>query len=80
MPYAPLFDRPLSSCNGCNRTAAEIPEYGPELTGETGRLADPEQYIWAEEGTLNRENGHFLCTECYIKAGQPSSPQGWTAP
>lgn len=74
------LERPQSRCNGCGKTAAEIPEYTPAFTGEEGRLADPEAYVWAEEGTLNRENGHFLCTECYIKAGQPSSPSGWTAP
>lgn len=79
MPTA-LPDRPLSSCNGCNRTAAEIPEYTPEFTGEEGPLADPERYVWAEEGTLNRENGHFLCTECYLRAGAPSAPGGWKAP
>jgi hypothetical protein len=39
----------------------------------------PERYVWAEEGTLNPKNGHFLCTEDYIKAGMPSSPQGWVA-
>jgi hypothetical protein len=40
----------------------------------------PEQYVSAEEGTLNRENGHFACTTCYIKMGMPSSPRGWKAP
>ena len=34
MPSA-LFDHPLSSCNGCNRTAAEIPEYGPDAKQES---------------------------------------------
>lgn len=44
---------------------------------------DPEE-VWdvirSEEGTYNHENGHFLCTVCYIRAGQPSSPYGWTCP
>ena len=39
-----------------------------------------EQYVWENEGTLNRKNGHFLCTQCYINAGMPTSPQGWTCP
>lgn len=41
----------------------------------------PTEYVLAEEGTLNSENGHFLCTSCYIKAGQPSAPfPGWKCP
>ena len=40
----------------------------------------PEQFVRREEGTFNIENGHFLCTDCYIAAGMPSSPRGWTAP
>jgi hypothetical protein len=39
----------------------------------------PDDFVWREEGTLNRETGHFLCTSCYIKAGMPSSPRGWVA-
>lgn len=38
------------------------------------------EYIKREEGTYNPENGHFLCTPCYVKAGCPSSPRGWKAP
>jgi hypothetical protein len=38
------------------------------------------RWIYENEGTLNTSNGHFLCTDCYIKAGQPSSPNGWRAP
>jgi len=62
---------------GCGRVPDEISEYQPESTGE---LLSPRAYVMREEGTLNRQNGHFLCTSCYIKAGQPSSPWGWTAP
>jgi hypothetical protein len=40
----------------------------------------PDRYVQAEEGTLNPQNGHFLCTSCYIEAGMPSSPAGWVAP
>lgn len=67
-------------CFNCHRTPEEITEYTPAMTGETGLLADPEEYVWDQEGTLNRENGHFACTECYIRIGQPSSPTGWKAP
>ena len=72
--------RPLSRCVGCDKTAADIHEYTPESTGEEGKLADPEEYVWAEEGTLNHANGHFACTACYIKMGSPSSRYGWKAP
>jgi hypothetical protein len=40
----------------------------------------PDEYVRDEEGTYNPANGHFLCDECYIKAGQPSSPRGWRCP
>jgi len=41
---------------------------------------DADRYVQQEEGTLNFQNGHFLCTACYILAGMPSSPTGWVAP
>lgn len=70
-------------CIGCGKKPHELDEYvmcaSEEATGVKGGMT-PEDYVWEEEGTLNRENGHFLCTECYIKAGQPSSPRGWIAP
>lgn len=64
-------------CIGCNKTPTEIEEYvDAALEDET----TPDQYVRTEEGTYNPKNGHFLCTSCYIKAGQPSSPSGWRAP
>lgn len=39
-----------------------------------------EDYVKNEEGTYNRSNGHFLCDDCYIKIGCPSSPTGWVCP
>lgn len=39
-----------------------------------------DEWIRWNEGTYNPENGHFACTLCYIRIGQPSSPRGWTAP
>lgn len=38
------------------------------------------RWTWYNEGTMNWENGHFACTECYIKMGMPSSRLGWKAP
>ena len=40
----------------------------------------PDEYVYQLEGTYNPDNGHFLCDNCYIKAGMPSSPWGWIAP
>ncbi len=68
--------RPNMICIGCQKSPSELPEY-VEMGQKEGMSAD--DYCWEEEGTLNTENGHFLCTECYVKAGCPSSPTGWTA-
>lgn len=54
---------------------AKVKELGED---EVKRLA--KEYLRYEEGTYNHENGHFLCTPCYIEAGMPSSPRGWRAP
>lgn len=68
-------DRPI--CVGCHKIPEEIHEYLPEYTGSN---LEPDEYVKREEGTYNRSNGHFLCTDCYIKAGMPTSPHGWKAP
>lgn len=65
-------------CIGCHKTPKELPEYHQEFTGAP--IDDPVAYVKEEEGTYNPNNGHFLCTECYIKAGMPTSPHGWVAP
>ena len=64
-------------CVGCNKHPDQIPEYTDREV--IGRMT-PDQYVATEEGTYNRENGRFWCTECYVRAGMPSSPMGWTAP
>lgn len=64
-------------CTGCNRTPEDIEEYLPENTGSG---LDAVEYVIREEGTYNPENGHFLCTSCYIAAGMPTAPGGWRAP
>lgn len=70
-------EKPEPICVGCNILAKDHPEY-IEM-GEVEGM-DPEEYVRREEGTYNRENGHFLCTGCYVKAGMPSGPRGWTCP
>lgn len=51
-------------CVGCHKHPSQIEEY--RFYG-----VSPARYVWDEEGTLNRRNGNFRCTECYIKAGMP---------
>lgn len=71
------YVRPELICAGCGKPPSEIDEYVAVASVEN---MTPDDYCWEEEGTLNRENGHFLCTSCYIKAGMPSSPRGWITP
>ena len=69
-------------CVGCGKHPTELEEYveasSPKAWG--GKGISPDDYVRREEGTYNRENGHFLCTDCYVAAGMPSSPRGWVAP
>lgn len=79
-----MNSRPPLRCSGCHKIPDNIPIYG-QMAQDAGMTypdgsGDADEYVWREEGTLNKENGHFLCDACYIKAGQPSSPQGWKAP
>lgn len=41
------------------------------------------EYVYFEEGTLDRATGMYLCDSCYIKHGQPATRMGygprWTA-
>lgn len=69
-------------CTGCGKEPADIDEYSTKAVREYSgdNEMTPDQYVWEEEGTLNRENGHFLCTNCYVKAGMPSTPRGWVTP
>lgn len=67
-------------CVGCGKHPAEIEEYVEAADEEPEFFKSAADYCWREEGTMNRENGHFLCTGCYVRAGCPSSPRGWTAP
>lgn len=63
-------------CTGCNKHPEELPCYTLLLSPDE----NPDEYVQMEEGTYNPENGHFLCDECYIKAGMPTAPNGWRAP
>lgn len=66
-------------CNGCLKRPDQIEEYR-QASAECG--VTPEFYVRTEEGTYNIENGHFMCTRCYVLAGCPTlpGPIGWKAP
>ena len=64
-------------CVGCKKRPHEIEEY---IEAAAEDSMDPNDWVRTEEGTYNRENGHFLCTTCYIAVGMPSKPGGWRAP
>lgn len=68
---------PKPMCVGCKCTPDQIEEYR-ELAAE--ERMSPNDYCRREEGTFNHENGHFLCTVCYVRAGMPTAPGGWRAP
>lgn len=73
-----MKDLPKPLCIGCNKPPEQLEEY-VTLSQEEG--LSPDEYVRREEGTYNRENGHFLCTLCYFKAGCPTAPgSGWKAP
>lgn len=82
-------------CQGCGKEPHELPEYlelacsteaeydelmDPTITSDDERRRRAMNAVLMEEGTLNPENGHFLCNMCYINAGMPSSPSGWKCP
>jgi len=68
---------PSPVCIGCQKRPVEIEEY-VELA-EIYSIT-PDECVRREEGTYNDANGHFVCTDCYIAMGMPSSPKGWVAP
>lgn len=64
-------------CIGCKKTPEELDEY---ISAAEDMDMNVDEFVRREEGTYNPDNGHFLCTPCYIQAGCPTSPQGWKAP
>lgn len=73
-------------CIGCGRFAPDIPEVLIAVAGDVDRpfisRVDVNVWVMKNEGTYNKENGHFACDSCYIAMGQPSLPYpfGWKAP
>jgi len=62
-------------CIGCAKRPAELQEFIDLADG-----GDPLQACLENEGTLNHDNGHFLCNACYISNGMPSRAGGWVTP
>ena len=67
----------IMQCAGCKRKPEEIGTYRYAAQAEE---TTPDRYVYFEEGTLNKTNGNFLCDGCYIAAGMPTAPGGWTCP
>lgn len=67
--YRPEVDNPTPRCVGCGRRPEEIHEY--QQLAQVEGYSSPDVAVRCEEGTYNCRNGHFYCTECYIKAGMP---------
>lgn len=64
-------------CVKCGKTPNELSEYR-DFWKEYG--ASSAEDMARDDGTYNRETGNFVCTDCYIEIGMPSSPSGWKAP
>ena len=70
LPWIKKLDSALRPrCIGCGKQPNELNEY-LELAEREG-YDDAATAVRREEGTYNGENGHFWCTACYLKAGQP---------
>lgn len=71
-------------CIDCRKTPEEIPEY---QQAARDNLVTPTAYVVQEEGTYNKETGHFLCTGDFLvrefaQGGRLVGENGrpWTAP
>jgi hypothetical protein len=64
-------------CTGCQRHPEAIPDI--VILAKMDEMT-PSAWVIAEEGTLNPDNGHFLCNECYIRAGMPAGGDGYGGP
>ena len=78
MPYLEVW------CFRCERSPILIDEYR-EMVREEDWDVTPLACIGAVvtyEGTYNKANGHFCCTECYLAIGSPVGEEGqrWVAP
>jgi hypothetical protein len=59
-------------CVGCDKTPADLEEY-VEQAADFEPPITPAAVVMKYEGTYNPTNGHFACTDCYIKMGMPAT-------
>ena len=81
---------PVPMCGGCRRRPHAIPEYVEAAESMSEDLASVRDrfgleqamsaYVRRHEGTFNPETNRFLCDECFVKAGNPSTADGWQCP
>jgi hypothetical protein len=64
-------------CAGCRKKPSELAEY---IDDAAAAGMTPDEYCRENDGTYNPSTNHYSCTDCYIKAGMPTSPKGWIAP
>lgn len=74
-PFDPMCGKFAADMEDLDYYIREAEDDDREITPEMR-----ERFVRSEEGTYNPENGHFLCNQCYIVAGTPSSPSGWRCP
>jgi hypothetical protein len=80
MVMAGKAELPQPICGRCGRRPDEIEEYIEAAKECDDDAITPDVYVRSEEGTYNKDNGHFLCTTCYVEAGMPTSDRGWVCP
>jgi len=78
-PYDPMCKRYARDMDELDKTWAESQEDFDSVP-ESERPETRASFVIQEDGTYNPSNGHFLCNDCYIKAGMPSGPSGWICP
>ena len=62
---------PTLRCRGCAKQPHEIGVYVGLADDDPDLYENAADYVWQEEGTLNRTTGLFYCDGCYIAAGYP---------
>lgn len=59
----------MCKCKVCKRTPGEISEY-VDWAKEEGLT--PEEFVRLCEGTYVPSDKSFVCTNCYVRIGQPT--------
>jgi hypothetical protein len=75
------MERPELSCIRCKRRPAEL--HSVKMFAQARKMS-PDDFVWHEDGTLNKSTGAFACDDCYVLMGMPlrsrDDPRGaWKA-